>query len=135
MKTLFDFLTPKSKTAYVTNDVTIRNILEKIDVHKFSVLPIIDENGKYISTVSEGDILRFIKNNCHFDIYMAEDVRINEIELYRPYKALDISTSLNDVIKLSLDQNFIPVVDDRGMYIGIIKRKTIIDYLFEGKYI
>ena len=64
---------------------------------------------------------------------MAEDVRINTIELYRPYQALSISTPLDEVIKLSLEQNFIPVVDDRGVYIGIIKRKTIIDYLLVDK--
>ena len=134
MKTIFDFLTPKSKTFYIEDNSTIRQVIEKFDVHKFSVVPVIDEEGKFVTTISEGDILRFIKNHHEFDIYMAESTRINKVDLYRPYKALNIFTSLNDVIKLSLDQNFIPVVDDRGMYIGIIKRKDIIDYLFEGKY-
>ena len=133
MKTIFDFLTPKNKTFYLNHDATIRQTVEKMDAHKFNVVPLIDEEGKYITSISEGDILRFIKNNCQFDIYMAEDVRINTIELYRPYQALSISTPLDEVIKLSLDQNFIPVVDDRGVYIGIIKRKTIIDYLLVDK--
>ena len=133
MKTIFDFLTPKNKTFYLNHDATIRQIVETFDVHKFSVVPLIDEDGKFISTISEGDVLRFIKNHCQFDVYMAEDVRINTIELYRPYKALLISASLDEVIKLTLEQNFIPVVDDRGMYIGIIKRKTIIDYLLKEK--
>lgn len=133
MKTIFDFLTPKNKTFYLNHDATIRQTVETFDVHKFSVVPLIDEEGKYISTISEGDVLRFIKNHCQFDVYMAEDVRINTIELYRPYNALLISASLDEVIKLTLEQNFIPVVDDRGMYIGIIKRKTIIDYLLKEK--
>ena len=96
-------------------------------------LPILDENGYYISTISEGDILRYIKNNCNFDIKVAESVRINTLDKYRPYKALDINSKLEEVIRLSLEQNFVPVVDDRGVYIGIIKRKTIIDYLFDLK--
>lgn len=129
MKTIFDFLTPKSNTFYLDANSTIRQVVEKFDVHKFSVVPLIDEEGKFVSTISEGDILRFIKNQCHFDIYMAEDVRINTIELYRPYQALSILTPMDEIIKLSLDQNFIPVIDDRGMYIGIIKRKTIITNL------
>lgn len=133
MKTIFDFLTPKNKTFYLNHDATIRQTVETFDVHKFSVVPLIDEDGKFISTISEGDVLRFIKNHCQFDVYMAEDVRINTIELYRPYNALLISASLDEVIKLTLEQNFIPVVDDRGMYIGIIKRKTIIDYLLKEK--
>jgi CBS domain-containing protein len=133
MKTILDFLTPKSSTLYVNCELTIRQIVETFDVHKFSVVPLIDDEGKFVSTISEGDILRFIKNQCHFDIYMAEDVRINTIELYRPYKTLLITASLDEAIKLTLEQNFIPVVDDRGMYIGIIKRKTIIDYLLNDK--
>lgn len=134
MKTIFDFLTPKSQTVYLERSATIRQTLEKLDVHKFSVLTLIDESGTFISTISEGDILRYIKNNCNFDIKLAERKRIDMIEKYRPYYALSISTPLEDVIKLSLDQNFIPIIDDRGKFIGIIKRKTIIDYLTEGKY-
>ena len=131
MINLLTFLTPKCNTFYLEYNCTIRQTLEKIDVHKFSVVPLIDENGYYVSTISEGDILRYIKNNCNFDIKVAESVRINTLDKYRPYKALDINSKLEEVIRLSLEQNFVPVVDDRGVYIGIIKRKTIIDYLFD----
>ena len=135
MKTILDFLTPKSKTFYIEGDPTIRQVVEKFDAHKFSVVAILDENGRFISTISEGDILRYIKNIKNFNLMIAESVRISDVERYRPYKALSINTSLGEVIKLSLEQNFIPVVDDRNMYIGIIKRKTIIDYLLENKKI
>lgn len=127
---IFNFLTPKSATFFLDYDSTLRQTLEKFDVHKFSVVPLIDEKGKYIATISEGDILRFIKNNCKFDIRVAESVKICDIEKHRPYVALPVDTPLDEVFKLSLDQNFVPIVDDRGVYIGIIKRKTIIDHLF-----
>ena len=45
MKTIFDFLTPKNKTFYLNHDATIRQIVETFDVHKFSVVPLIDEEG------------------------------------------------------------------------------------------
>ena len=64
MKTILEFLTPKSATLYVNHELTIRQIVETFDVHKFSVVPLIDEDGKFISTISEGDVLRFIKNHC-----------------------------------------------------------------------
>lgn len=135
MKTILDFLTPKSKTFYIEGDPTIRQVVEKFDAHKFSVVAILDENGRFISTISEGDILRYIKNIKNFNLMIAESVRISDVERYRPYKALSINTSLDEVIKLSLEQNFIPIVDDRNIYIGIIKRKTIIDYLLENNKI
>lgn len=126
------FLTPKEDTSYLTIDCTIRQALEKMDFHKFTVIPLIDEEGKYVKTISEGDLLRFIKNACNFDISLAEEIRLDEIECYRPYEALDINSKLEDVIDMSLSQNFIPMVDDRGIYIGIVKRKDIITYLYKN---
>lgn len=112
-------------------DSTIRQALEKFDFHKFSVVPIIDGDGKYITTVSEGDILRFIKNTARFDMKKAEKVRIKDIELYRPYKACKSDVDIQEIFKLALEQNFVPIVDDRGSYIGIIKRKTILDAMYK----
>ena len=59
---IYDFFLPKSKTFYLEDNATIRQALEKFDYHKFSVVPVIDQDGKFITTISEGDILRFIKN-------------------------------------------------------------------------
>lgn len=125
-------LTPKEKTFYLDSHATVRQALEKYDYHKFTVVPLIDKEDHYVTTLSEGDILRYIKNNCNFDLEIAESQDVALIEKYRPYKALDISSSIKDVIRLLFDQNFIPIIDDRGMYIGIIKRKGIIKYLYEN---
>lgn len=88
----------------------------------------IDKDGKYAGTVSEGDLLRFIKNDCDFDINKGEDELIEKIEKHRSYKALDIGSSIEELLDLSMDQNFIPIVDDRNVFIGIVKRKTILNY-------
>lgn len=130
MNNLLSFLTPKINTHFINASSTIRQALEKFDVHKFSIVPLINDEGRFISTISEGDILRYIKNECNFNIKIAESINITNIEKYRPYKALPISTPLEEIVKLSLEQNFIPIIDDRGMYIGIIKRKTIIEHFF-----
>ncbi len=127
---ILTLLTPKDKTFYLNSDSSIRQVLEKFDYHKFTVVPLIDEEGRYLSTISEGDILRYIKNNCNFNLKYAENTKIVDIEIYRAYKALDINCSVKEIIELSLNQNFIPIVDDRGMYIGIIKRKDVISYFY-----
>ena len=133
MKTLLDFLTPKKLTFYINTDSTIRQALEKFDAHKFSVVPTIDDNGKYKGTISEGDILRYIKNNCNFSIEVAESVRISEVERYRTYFSLKIDADLEEIFALALEQNFVPIVDDSETYIGIIKRSDIIKYFYKEK--
>lgn len=129
---IITLLTPKEETFYLDSKSTIRQALEKFDYYKFTVVPLIDKKGRYITTLSEGDVLRYIKNNCNFDLDVAETQTVDTIEKYRPFKALDISSSIQEVIQLAIDQNFIPMVDDRGMYIGIIKRKGIIKYFYEN---
>ena len=124
------FLTPNSETAYLQWDCTVRQALEKMDYHKFTVIPLLNEEGQFVSTLSEGDLLRFIKNNCNFDISMAEDTKISDIVKYRPYKSLNISCTDEEIFKLAMNQNFIPILDDRGVYIGIVKRKEIIEYFY-----
>lgn len=135
MFNILAFLTPKSETLYLSNVSTIRQILESFDYYKYSVVPLLDEEGRYITTISEGDILRYIKNDAYFDIRIAESVKVEKIEKYRPYKALTIFSTLEEVIKLSLEQNFIPIIDGRGAYIGIIKRRSIIDFLVKNSNI
>lgn len=119
-------LTPKIQTLYLESDCTFRQALEKFDFHKFSVVPLIDENGYFVTTISEGDLLRHIKKCDEFSLDMANKIHILDVERYRPYKALDISTDYQTIVELSLSQNFVPIVDDRGVYIGIIRRKDVI---------
>ena len=64
MFNILAFLTPKSETLYLSNVSTIRQILESFDYYKYSVVPLLDEEGRYITTISEGDILRYIKNDA-----------------------------------------------------------------------
>lgn len=130
---IFNYLTPKSETFYLNSKCTIRQALEKFDYHKFSIVPLLDDEGHYVSTLSEGDLLRYIKNEKNFDVSEAEDTLVSQIEKYRPYKYLTSGANIKEIYLLSLEQNFIPVVDDRNMYIGIIKRKDIIEYIF-NKY-
>ncbi len=128
---IFDFFTPKAETFYLEEDSTVRQAIEKLDRHKFSVVPIIDAQGRYVSTVSEGDILGYMKNVAHFDLNVAEHTPIMSIEKYRPYQELGLHEPIERILELSLEQNFIPLVDDQDSYIGILKRREIIEFLYK----
>lgn len=130
---VFEIITPKELTFYLYIDTNIKEALDIFEIHKYSVLPIIDGEGSYITTISEGDILRYIKNVCEFDYYKAKETKVIDIEKYRPYESLSQLGSFDDILDLIQSQNFIPIVDDRKKYIGIIRRKEILQYL--KKYI
>ena len=128
---IFPYLTPKNNTYYIIDNISVRQAIEKFDFYKFSVVPVIDENGKYINSISEGDLLCFIKNNNPISLKDLEKIPLFEVPRYRTYECLSISSTFDEILNLSLNQNFIPIIDDRGMFIGIIKRKDIIKHLLE----
>ncbi len=127
---IFQFFTPKINTFYLNSDISVYQAIETFDTYKFSVVPLVDKDGKYVTTVSEGDLLRYIKSKAGFSMENAKNTLVSEIDKYRPYKALDLGAKIETILLLSLDQNFIPIIDDRGIYIGILKRRSLIEYLY-----
>ena len=67
MNILF-FLTPKSDVAYISEDDTLRQALEKMEHHKYSAVPIVSRTGRYVGTLTEGDLLWGIKNQFNLDL-------------------------------------------------------------------
>lgn len=132
MNILF-YLIPKAQICYLYEDYTIRQALEVLSQKRFSVVPIISRDGDYKGSISEGDILYAIKDTPNFDIKVVEKSKICEIKRLRSYQAININADINDLILLSLDQNFVPVVDDRNKFIGIVTRKDIIKSFLKNK--
>lgn len=129
MNILF-FLTPKSEVAYLYEDYTIRQALEKMEYHRYSSIPIIDKDGKYVGTITEGDLLWTLKNDFSLDLKSIEDVSINRISRRKDNRPVSINANIEDLISKSMNQNFVPVIDDQEIFIGIIKRRDIIEYCY-----
>ena len=132
MNILF-FLTPKSDVAYINEEDTLRQALEKMEYHKYSAVPVISRQGKYIGTITEGDLLWEIKNKYDFSLKEAERIRIIEIPRRTDNKPVSINSDMDDLMDKVLNQNFIPVLDDQKNFIGIVTRKDMIRYLCKMK--
>ena len=129
MNILF-FLTPKSEVAYLYEDYTIRQALEKMEYHRYSSIPIISKDGKYIGTITEGDLLWTLKNDFALDLKSIEDICIDKVNRRKDNRPVSINADIEDLISKSMNQNFVPVIDDQDIFIGIIKRRDIIDYCY-----
>ena len=125
---IFTFMTLKAETKFLLDTFTLRQAPEKMEFYRYSVIPLLDDSGRYIGTLSEGDLLRYIKKDLDFDLTKGEDVKIADITRYRSYKPLSLESTLEDLIELAMEQNFIPILDDRGVFMGIIRRRTILEY-------
>ncbi|NOU86542.1 CBS domain-containing protein [Paenibacillus sp. LMG 31460] len=122
------FLLPKDKVAFITSSASMREALEELENHYYTALPLVDSDGKYVGTLSEGDLLWTLKNTpgIHFD--NIHQVPVSEIEKHIHNESVSINAYMEDMLALAADQNFVPVVDDENIFIGIIRRKDIIEY-------
>ncbi len=130
MNILF-FLTPKSEVAYIYEDYTIRQALEKMEYHKYSAIPIISNEGKYIGTITEGDLLWSLKNEFSLDFKSIEEISIMDVKRRMDNSPVSINANIEGLISKSMNQNFVPVIDDQEIFIGIIKRRDIIGYCYD----
>ena len=99
--------------------------------YRYTTVPILNDDGEYVGTLSEGDILWEIKNRNSFDLKTAESIKIGSIRRHRDNLPININADMNDLIIKATVENFVPVLDDRNKFIGIVTRTDIIKYFFE----
>ncbi len=133
MNVLF-FLTPKSEVAHLHDDWTLRQGIEKLERSGYTAIPMIDREGHYIGTVTEGDFLRILKNRYDLNLRNAEGVSILAVERRVDFHPVSIDATMEDLVQMAMNQNFVPVIDDKKIFIGIVTRKDIIRFCYE-KYI
>lgn len=126
------FLLPKAEVACLSHDDTLRQALERMEYHRYTAIPIIDSEGGYYGTVTEGDLLWFMKNRPELSFDATNRVKLAEVPLRLNNRAVNIAANMDDLISLAKIQNFVPVIDDRNHFIGIVRRSEIIDYCQKG---
>lgn len=131
MNLLF-LLHPKSTVAYLKSNVTVRQGLEKMRAHGYTAIPVINTDGEYVGTVSEGDFLYAV---CDYskggNLKQLEKIKLAEIMRDKRDKAVTVSAKMDELLLLIMQQNFVPVVDDRNTFIGIVTRRDIIKFFYD----
>ena len=126
------FLIPKQRLEFLYDNYSLRQALEKMRVTSYTALPVVSKkDGTYVGTVSEGDLLWHILDHNYFNIKDLEDVDLVEIIDRSKYPRVKIGARIEDLVHLILAQNFVPVVDDRDIFMGIVTRRSVIDYFYK----
>lgn len=126
------FLLPKGQVAFLYDDYTFRQGLEKMHHHGYTAIPVISRSGQYLGTVSEGDFLWQLLSNedgtSAYTMREMEQLQVRDILQTKSYPPVRITVTMDELLDSAMNQNFIPVVDDIGNFIGIVTRKDIIRY-------
>ncbi len=123
------FLLPKQEVVCVTLNSTLRQTLERMEYHRYTSVPMLNKDGGYAGTVTEGDLLWFMKNSeGKVTFENASKFLMSDVPLQKDNKPVSIDANMEDLINLAKVQNFVPVVDDINRFIGIVRRSQIIEY-------
>lgn len=127
MNILF-FLTPKIEVVSVCDKDNLKQVLETLEEHKFSSVPILNEEGNYLGTVKEGDLLWYLNSKKTFDDKTLEETNIMDIPRRLTNETVRANANVEDLFHILINQNFVPVIDDANIFIGIVKRRDVISY-------
>jgi CBS-domain-containing membrane protein len=130
MKVAF-FLTPKAEVAWVPTTCTVRQAIERMEHHRYTAIPVLTPEGTYDSTLTEGDLLWFMKQHPHVRFNETEHVALAQVTRRMVLRPVDIDAEIEALLSLAIDQNFVPVVDGRQAFIGIVRRRSILVFFRE----
>ncbi|MEG1500423.1 MAG: CBS domain-containing protein [Clostridiales bacterium] len=122
------FLLPKSETVYLKEIYTVRQALEKMQHNGYNALPILNEAGMYIGTITASDFLWFFKDEYDLQLNLASKISLMDVPRKYDNRAVSIDSCVENLLEAAMEQNFIPVIDDLGVFIGIVRRREIIEY-------
>lgn len=122
------FLTPKSQVSYLETDDTFRQGLERMRYHGYTAIPVLDKQGRYVGTLSEGDFLWHIVDIGGASIEDCEELHI--IDILKPDRnpPVKITARVTEIVEQLMARNFLPVIDDSGAFIGIVTRQRVLAF-------
>ncbi|MGL5352713.1 MAG: CBS domain-containing protein, partial [Clostridium sp.] len=100
------FLTPKNEVIYEYLDATMRQVIERMEHHGYTAIPLIDKEGKYVGTLTEGDLLWELKNTEDLSFKNTGQVKLNDIPRRVNHKSVSINADVESLISLATNQNF-----------------------------
>ena len=130
------FILPKNNVAYLYDDFTVRQGLEKMKYHGYAAIPVITRENKYVGTVSEGDFLWYLYGDCAngtANMEMLESTHMRDVMNLDKTPPVNIMATMDQLFDRAMKQNFVPVVDDVGSFVGIVTRRDIMRYFVLGK--
>ena len=122
-------LNPKCDISFLNSNDSVRQGLEKFKIHKYTAVPVLNDDGSYFGIISDKDFLTHILHSENYCINDFEDTKIGEIISRGTNPPVNINASAEELISRITDYNFVPVVDSRNYFVGIITRKSVINYL------
>jgi len=116
------FLTPVARVECLETRAVVADAVKTLRSHRYTAVPLLDPHGRYVGTLTEGDLLFYLADNGPG----GETSALAEVPRRFEHQAVGVETDIRELLTVAGEQNFVPVVDSRGVLMGIVTRKTIL---------
>jgi CBS-domain-containing membrane protein len=131
MLNLAFFLIPKRDVIWLSLNATMRQALERMEHHGYSAIPLLDEQGRYAKTLTDRDLLLMLKYTPALTFNNTDHIKLADVPCRTRNEAVSINADMGDLLQHVASQNFVPVTDDLGVFIGIVRRREVIEYCID----
>ena len=125
-----DLATAKAKIVRLYNDMTIEEALKVILKSNLTSVPVLERvSNRYVYSLSSNALLKKIVQAKGNESVYSET--ISSVPLERFIVPCDSETEVENLMDLVVNQNFVPLVDNAGVFQGIVTRKAVINYMID----
>jgi CBS domain-containing protein len=125
------FMKPKTEGTFLCLDNNGREAIEIMKSCRYTSIPVLSSDGKYVGTITEGDLLYTIDDIGRDNM---KNINVSDIKRHRDYEPVNINETMIVLLSRASNENFVPVIDESNQFLGIVTRKELLDYFFEHNY-
>jgi CBS-domain-containing membrane protein len=122
------FLTPKKDVIWMPERATIRQAIERMEHHAVAAVPVLDGAGRYEFTLTQGDLLWMLRHIPQMSFAGTEAMHLYSMPRRVVHRAVHIDSDMEQLLPQAVEQYFVPVVDEREVFIGLVVRRDLIQY-------
>lgn len=115
------FIVPKLQVLWVSASASVRDAVRLMRRHGLATAPVLDAAAGFAGTVSLKNLARLLRGGR-----VPAEAPLAETACVRPDAPVGIDAQLEDLVDRAVTRPFVPVVDDRRVFIGVVPRRAIL---------
>lgn len=117
------FLTPADKLAVIIDTHNMDHAKLLLSHMTYSRVPVVTEDNRFLGTVGLREIIQYQTENDLSDEELQQDIALI---INRDVVTVKEDYDLAEVLRKLVDESFLPVLGEKGEFLGIITRKSIL---------
>jgi len=131
--TVKDLMIPSEKVAHVQLNNPLEHALLVLVKSGYFAVPVLDASYKLVGSISKTEILDQILGIERFEVEKLSELKVHEV-MKEDVKSIEKNASFIDGLKAVIDLPFVSVVDEKGLFDGILTRRAILKVMKREYY-